>query len=78
MSNSRRGAVVKGVEHISTNLKETYEWRGFESCWFYHSGVEFAKTSLLILNHWRCSSISCPLILQWLAGSVLCLMLCVL
>ena len=47
---SRRGAVVKGVEHISTNLS-TSEWRVFESRWFYQSGFEFAKTSLLILYH---------------------------
>ena len=36
-------AVVKGVEHISTNLKVNIEWRGFESRWFYQSGFEFTK-----------------------------------
>ena len=43
--------------------KSTSEWRGFESRWFYQSGFEFAKTPLLILNHYRCGSISCPLVL---------------
>ena len=42
---SRRGAVVKGVEHIST------KWRGSESRRFYQPGFEFVKTPLLILNH---------------------------
>ena len=41
-----RGEVVKGVEHISTNLKVNIESR-----WFYQSGFEFAKTAILILNH---------------------------
>ena len=44
------GAVVKGVEQISTNLL-VYIWRGFESRWFCRSGFEFAKTQLSILSH---------------------------
>ena len=46
ISLDRRGAVVNGVEHVSTSL-----WRGFESRWFCRSGFEFAKTPLSILNH---------------------------
>ena len=44
----RRGAVVKGVEHISTYFdncvsQHLSEWRGFESRWFCRSGFEFEK-----------------------------------
>ena len=41
----------------------TSEWRRFESRRFCESRFEFAKTPLLILNHERCGSISCLLIL---------------
>ena len=57
--------------------KSTSKWRGFESRWFYQSGFEFGKIPLLILNHLRCGSISCRLLLYWLTGSVLFSMLCV-
>ena len=51
MSLSCRGAVIKGVEHFDKFVSSSCEWRGFESRWFYKSGIEFAKTPLLILNH---------------------------
>ena len=42
-----RGAVVKGLEHISTYLLVNIEWRGSESRWFYQSGFEFAINSTI-------------------------------
>ena len=41
----RRGAVVKGVKHISTIVLVNIWF------WFCRSGFEFAETQLSILNH---------------------------
>ena len=49
--------VVKGVEQKSTS-----EYRGSSPAGSM-SVSEFAKTPLSMLNHYRCGSISCPLII---------------
>ena len=49
---AKKSAQWLGASNIFRKIcKSTSEWRGFESREFYHSGFEFAKTPLLILNH---------------------------
>ena len=44
----RRGAVVGHQTYFDQICKSTSEWNGLESRWFCLSGLQFAKTPMLI------------------------------